>query len=91
MRWSNVHRTATATTIAVGVMASAALAASGSSLGVRAARATARHVLTLQGLVGKTALLAGSGVLLGLGLGAIVGSLGTFLYKRRQIRERLRS
>jgi len=61
-----------------------ALAADGAISAGTTARAVSR-------LADQALLLAGSGVALGLGLGITVSGVATYLYKRKQIRDRLDS
>lgn len=74
----------TVSQVATHAMGALAAASDGAITAGTKARAVSR-------LAEQALLLAGSGVALGLGLGITVSGVATYLYKRKQIRDRLDS
>lgn len=77
--------------LAIGALSASVLAAGTSTFSVTDVQTFAEETLILQSIAAQPLWLAGSGLLIGLGVGAIGASTVAFLYKRRSIQERLRS
>lgn len=75
------------------MMCNAVLRAATPLLGVEYEQAIAQgEVARLLGQLAEQSLtLAGAGLLLGLGVGAILSAAGVYLFKQRQFRQRLQS
>ena len=77
--------------LAIGSLSMSVLAAGPSTLTATEVQTFAEETLVLQSIATQPLWLAGSGALIGLGVGAIGASVVAFVYKRRSIRERLGS
>jgi len=75
------------------MIATAALRATTPLLGIDYGTAISRGETArlLGDLAGQSLLLAGAGLLLGLGVGTILSAAGVYLFKQRQFQQRLQS